>query len=178
MLNSNFGGHTHPISLFPVTCPLQTCPEIPLEIGGFGGFFFFFWLCPAGACRVLVPWREMESMPLALKAQSLKHWTTREVPRWDVIIELKWSLSPAKQSLSNCFFDQWGTGDSPSQVPIFMFVHLEYIFPTEIGQLFTMRSGMKNVMPHTTFESGVSHVWVPFLIQWDMAWDVSSFFRL
>lgn len=62
-----------------------------------------------------------------------------------------------------------------------MFVHLEYIFPTEIGQLLTMQSGMKNFMPHTALEGGVSHVQrvlVPFLIQWDTAWDVSSFFRL
>lgn len=43
------------------------------------------------------------------------------------------------------FTETWGSGDSPSQVPIFMFVHLEYIFPPKglmIGQLFTEQSGM------------------------------------
>ena len=43
------------------------------------------------------------------------------------------------------FVETWGSGDSPSQVPIFMFVHLEYIFPPKglmIGQLFTEQSGM------------------------------------
>ena len=38
-----------------------------------------FWPCHA-ACRVLVPWPGIEPGPPASGAQSLNHWTAREVP--------------------------------------------------------------------------------------------------
>ena len=45
-------------------------------------FFFFFWL-RSMACGILVPWPRiqgwMEPMPPAVGAQSLNHWTAREV---------------------------------------------------------------------------------------------------
>ena len=37
-----------------------------------------FWLNHA-ACGILVPQPEIESMPLAVEAWSLNHWTIREV---------------------------------------------------------------------------------------------------
>ena len=40
------------------------------------GFFCLF----CAACRILVPWSEIKPAPPALEAQSLNHWTTREVP--------------------------------------------------------------------------------------------------
>lgn len=45
-------------------------------------FFFFlnFWPHLAAACRILVPCPGIEPLPPALEAQSLKHWTSREVP--------------------------------------------------------------------------------------------------
>ena len=49
--------------------------------------FFFFknlkFLCfwpHFTACGILVPWPEIEPIPPALEAQSLNHWTAREVP--------------------------------------------------------------------------------------------------
>ena len=42
-------------------------------------FFFFFCLRPA-ACRILVPQPGIKPMPPAMEAQSLNHWTTRDVP--------------------------------------------------------------------------------------------------
>ena len=42
-------------------------------------FFFFFG---HGACRILVPQPGIRPMPPAVEAQSLSHWTTREVPRY------------------------------------------------------------------------------------------------
>ena len=47
------------------------------------GLFFFsliFWPC-CMACGVLVPQLGIEPEPPAVEAQSLNHWTTREVPR-------------------------------------------------------------------------------------------------
>ena len=41
--------------------------------------FFIFWPC-LKACRILVPWPGIKTMPPALGAWSLNHWTTREVP--------------------------------------------------------------------------------------------------
>ena len=40
--------------------------------------FFIFWLCHA-ACGILVSWPGIEPAPPALEAQSLNHWTMREV---------------------------------------------------------------------------------------------------
>ena len=42
-------------------------------------FFFFFWRHHI-ACGILVPQPGIEPAPPALEAQSLNHWTTREVP--------------------------------------------------------------------------------------------------
>ena len=42
-------------------------------------FFFFFWLHCA-AFGILVPQQGIEPAPPAVEAQSLNHWTTREVP--------------------------------------------------------------------------------------------------
>ena len=39
---------------------------------------FYFRPCSA-ACGILVPWPEIETMLLELRAQSLNHWTSREV---------------------------------------------------------------------------------------------------
>ena len=45
----------------------------------------------ARECRILVPGPGMEppprSPPPAVEAQSLNHWTAREVPQWDLLIE-------------------------------------------------------------------------------------------
>ena len=41
-------------------------------------FFFFFQLCHL-ACRILVPWSGIESVPPEVEAWSLNHWTTKEV---------------------------------------------------------------------------------------------------
>ena len=42
--------------------------------------FFFFFFCVA--CGILVPQPGTKPAPPALEAQSFKHWTTREVPRY------------------------------------------------------------------------------------------------
>ena len=43
-----------------------------------GPFFFFFF--PGCACEILVPQPSIEPTAPALEAQSLSHWTAREVP--------------------------------------------------------------------------------------------------
>ena len=42
-------------------------------------FYFFFWPCCA-ACGILASQPGVEPIPLAMKAQSLNHWITREFP--------------------------------------------------------------------------------------------------
>ena len=41
--------------------------------------FFFFWPCHE-TCKILVLYPGMEPMIPAVEAQSLNHWTTREIP--------------------------------------------------------------------------------------------------
>ena len=51
------------------------------------------------ACRILVPQPGMEPLPPTLGAQTLNHWTTREVPTNLEIFALMcvcWSLSPVQ----------------------------------------------------------------------------------
>ena len=43
-------------------------------------FLFFFFLPHPVVCRILVPQPGIKPMPPAMRAQSLNHWTTREVP--------------------------------------------------------------------------------------------------
>ena len=43
---------------------------------------FFFWPHQA-ICEILVPWPGIKFTPSALKAGSLSHWTTRDLPDWD-----------------------------------------------------------------------------------------------
>ena len=42
--------------------------------------FFFFWPHPA-SCGILVPQLGIEPTPLAVKAQTANHWTSREFPQ-------------------------------------------------------------------------------------------------
>ena len=48
-------------------------------------FVFIFWLHHA-AFGILVPQPGIEPSPPALEAQSLNHWTTREVPYYTIIL--------------------------------------------------------------------------------------------
>ena len=57
-----------------------TGKETDSERGSFFVCFVLFWLCYA-ACRILVPRPGIEPVSPAVEAQSLNHWTTREVPR-------------------------------------------------------------------------------------------------
>ena len=41
-----------------------------------------FWFFGPTSCGILVPWPGMETAAPALEAQSLNHWTPREVPAW------------------------------------------------------------------------------------------------
>ena len=54
-----------------------------MDSGNFLGYsdfriVFVYWPCHV-PCGILVPQPEIESMPFALKARSLNHWTAREV---------------------------------------------------------------------------------------------------
>ena len=53
----------------------------PMSLWGFcfSVFFILFWLHHV-ACGLLVAWPGSKPTPLALEAQSLSHWATREVP--------------------------------------------------------------------------------------------------
>ena len=55
---------------------------------------FIFWLCSA-AWEILVPWPGTEPAPPTLEAQSLNHWTTREVPGLSL---LNWTLHNSQES--------------------------------------------------------------------------------
>ena len=62
--------------------------------------FLVFWPCFT-ACKLLVHQPEIKPTPPSVEAQSLNHWTTREIPRhqfetvWDGIITSSWSLCVA-----------------------------------------------------------------------------------
>ena len=43
-------------------------------------YFFSFFLLHYAACGILVPQPGIKPMSPAMEAQSLNHWTTREVP--------------------------------------------------------------------------------------------------
>ena len=52
--------------------------------------FLYFWLqCVAG--RILVLQQGVIPMPPAVKAWSLNHWTTREVPICPLLIDIRWA---------------------------------------------------------------------------------------
>ena len=60
-------------------------------------FFCFVLPCPA-ACGILVPWAGIEPMSHPVEAQSLNHWTTREVPCL-YFLKTSWTnIKPWKQS--------------------------------------------------------------------------------
>ena len=61
----------------------QSCPTITKGIR-----FIYLFIFGCEACGILVPWPEIKPVPLALEAQSLNHWTTREIPLR--IILLSW----------------------------------------------------------------------------------------
>ena len=42
--------------------------------------FFFFWVPHGITCGILVPQAEVEPARPALEAQSLNHWTAKEIP--------------------------------------------------------------------------------------------------
>ena len=79
----------------------------------FFGFFLIFWPRHT-ACRILVPRPGIEPAPPAMKAQSLNHWTTREVPPHgfdvhfpktnDVEHLLMCSLAVCTSSTEKCLF--------------------------------------------------------------------------
>ena len=49
-----------------------------------GQRFFFFWPCHV-TFGILVPQPGIEPVPPAVEAQSLNHWTAREVPRTELL---------------------------------------------------------------------------------------------
>ena len=55
-------------------------------------FFFFFFLQHLSACGILVPLPRIEPLTPAMEAQTLNHWTTREVPK-DDFLEGNWSAA-------------------------------------------------------------------------------------
>ena len=72
-----------------------------------GAIRIFFWRCQ-GTCRILLPRPGIEPVPLVLEAQSLNHWTTREVPqnglRWfcDMQEEKNWRVRNCRPLLLPC----------------------------------------------------------------------------
>ena len=70
-------------------------------------FFFSFWP-RCSACGILVPQPGIEPVPPAVEAQSLNHWTSREVPRQGFLSVLFTVVSsvPRKGSLHFCRMKQ------------------------------------------------------------------------
>ena len=50
-------------------------------------FFLFFFGHLSAACGILVPQGGMEAVSPVVEAQSLNHWTTREVPRVNALVK-------------------------------------------------------------------------------------------
>ena len=48
-------------------------------------FIYLFTWPHHEECRILVPWPGIEPLPPVLEAQSLNHWTTKEVPRTSIL---------------------------------------------------------------------------------------------
>ena len=67
--------------------------------------FFVCFYCTTWACRILVPQPGLESMPPAVGAWSLNHWTTREVPLHFFLSNL-WSSQMVTGQEST-----WNTGE-------------------------------------------------------------------
>ena len=63
-------------------CPLSMFASVCL----FGVLFVCFWLHHS-ACEILASQPGTKTTPLALEAQSLNHWTTREVPMFDSLFQ-------------------------------------------------------------------------------------------
>ena len=53
---------------------------LSVSVHSFVARFFFFFLLVCEAYIPIVPWPEIKPVPPAVEAQSLNHWTTREVP--------------------------------------------------------------------------------------------------
>ena len=57
------------------------------------------------ACGIRVPWSGIKPTPFALKAQSLNHWTTREVP-WTCLLKEHRILLPEEEGKHTGFSSQ------------------------------------------------------------------------
>ena len=57
--------------------------------------FYIFWLHHAAACGILAQWPAIEPSLPALEAQSLNHWTAREVPPLQVSVASLCLWSPS-----------------------------------------------------------------------------------
>ena len=62
-------------------------------------FFFFFFFFGHMACRILVPRPGIKPLPPALEAQSLNHWTAREVPYTFLRFSLSFCMPGLSQAL-------------------------------------------------------------------------------
>ena len=67
-------------------------------------FYLFIYLWPRhAACGILVPWPGIKPVPPALEAQSLNHWTAREVPLSNIFIAVKYT----DRCINLKFLSQW-----------------------------------------------------------------------
>ena len=90
--------------------PGPSCSQILWrQLYHFPAFFFFLPLCVA--CGILVPWPGIEPVPPVTEAQSLNHWSTREVPpfSWLYNEESGAHLTP-EVIASNCRWCPLGRG--------------------------------------------------------------------
>ena len=60
--------------------PPSTGPQISVPRSSLLSWALFFFSIGCAACGILAPQPGIEPTPAALEAQSLHHWTTREVP--------------------------------------------------------------------------------------------------
>ena len=83
--------------------------------------FFFFWPCHV-ACGILVSQPGIEIVPPALEAQSLNHWTTREVSQSIFTNESTEMSSTAPSTVlmpPSCSRIQGGTADPSIPLQVF-----------------------------------------------------------
>ena len=87
-------------------------------------FFFLSYYFGVSACRILVPQPGIEPMPLAMKAQSLNHWTARQISIYVYIQDFRvFSFFPVISVISFALKTQVFSDTRDSKIKLFVSSH-------------------------------------------------------
>ena len=85
---------------------------------------FLFYYFGVTACRILVPQPRLEPMPLAMKAQSLNHWTARQISIYVYIQDFRvFSFFPVISVISFALKTQVFSDTTDSKIKLFISSH-------------------------------------------------------